>query len=116
MVYICDIKLKENKLIYFSLSNIYGIGKSQSLYVSKKLGFSKNFKNFNLSNTHIDLITYTIVNLNLIINKDLKKKYIFFLDKLTNIKHYRGIRRLKHLPVRGQRTRSNFKTAKKLNR
>lgn len=118
MAYIFDTKLKENKSIYFSLTSIYGIGKSQSFYISKKLGFSKNFKTINLSNNHIDSLTNTVINLNLImsINKSLKKKKLFFLDRLVTIKNYRGIRRLKRLPVRGQRTRSNFKTAKKLNK
>ena len=80
MAYIFDTKLKESKSIYFSLTSIYGIGKSQSFYLSKKLGFSKNFKTINLLNNHIDLLTNTVIDLNLItnINKSLKKKKLLF--------------------------------------
>lgn len=44
----------------------------------------------------------------------LKTKTITNIKTLIEIKSYRGIRHLKSLPVRGQRTRTNAKTQKKI--
>ena len=35
------------------------------------------------------------------------------LEQLVNLKTYKGIRRIKGFPVRGQRTHTNGKTAKR---
>ena len=52
-------------------------------------------------------------NSNLLINSNLKKEKIILAKKLVQIKAYRGIRRLRGLPIRGQRTHTNAKTASK---
>jgi small subunit ribosomal protein S13 len=54
-----------------------------------------------------------IENLNLLINSNLKKEKIILAKKLVQIKAYRGIRKLRGLPIRGQRTHTNAKTASK---
>ena len=54
-----------------------------------------------------------IENLNLLINNNLKKSKIMLAKKLVQIKAYKGIRKLRGLPVRGQRTHTNAKTASK---
>jgi small subunit ribosomal protein S13 len=48
-----------------------------------------------------------------LINTNLKKEKILLAKKLVQIKTYRGIRRLRGLPIRGQRTHTNAKTASK---
>ena len=60
----------------------------------------------------IKLIKF-IENLNLLINANLKKEKIILAKKLVQIKTYRGIRKLRGLPIRGQRTHTNAKTASK---
>ena len=54
-----------------------------------------------------------IENFNLLINSDLKKSKIRITKKLVQIKAYKGIRKLRGLPIRGQRTHTNAKTASK---
>jgi small subunit ribosomal protein S13 len=44
---------------------------------------------------------------------DLKKLKLLFKKKLITIKSYSGVRLMKGLPVRGQRTHTNAITAKK---
>ena len=46
------------------------------------------------------------------ITSELKKSQVFALKKLVDIKSYRGLRKIRGLPVRGQRTHTNAKTAK----
>lgn len=52
---------------------------------------------------------------NLLIEQDLKRKVHSDIKHLIEINCYRGQRHRAGLPVRGQRTKVNAKTAKKLN-
>ena len=113
MIYIFETNLSANKPIFFALQKIYGIGRSQSLKICKLLGFSKNFKLTDLTGDQIKKLIKTIENLNLIITTELKKQKSFSLKQLVNLKTYKGIRRINGLPVRGQRTHTNGKTAKR---
>lgn len=113
MIYIFETNLLANKPIFFALQEIYGIGNSQSLKICKLLGFSKNLMLIDLTDDQIKKLIKTIENLDLIITTELKKQKSFSLKQLVNLKTYKGIRRIKGLPVRGQRTHTNGKTAKR---
>jgi small subunit ribosomal protein S13 len=113
-MYILETKLPDNKSIYFSLTGIYGIGLYTSTLICKKLGFSLNFKTKNLDKDQILHMIKIINSLNLPLNNELKKLKTLSLKKLINIKAYRGLRRLKGLPVRGQRTHTNAKSSRKI--
>ena len=114
MIYILETKLLENKPIHFSLTKILGIGKYQSFLICKKLGLSYNSKLYNLTPDQIVKLIKFIESLNLLINSNLKKSKIMITKKLVQIKSYKGIRKLRGLPVRGQRTHTNAKTVSKL--
>jgi small subunit ribosomal protein S13 len=113
MIYILETNLSENKSVYFSLTNIFGIGQFQSFLICKKLGLSYNCKLLKLTPDQIVKLIKSIENLNLLINSNLKKEKTILAKKLVQIKAYRGIRRLRGLPIRGQRTHTNAKTASK---
>nr|YP_009495539.1 ribosomal protein S13 [Psammoneis japonica]AWQ64269.1 ribosomal protein S13 [Psammoneis japonica] len=113
MVYLLETKLLETKSIFFALSTIYGIGKTQSFLICKRLGFSINLKVKHLSNDQIIKILKLIEVSNLRVTSELKKIQILILKRLINIKSYRGLRRIKGLPVRGQRTHTNARSARK---
>lgn len=114
MIYIFETELKENKPIYLSLTHIYGIGKNKSLLICKKLGFSKSVKVNDLNKNKIKEIIKTCETLNYTLASDLKKTKNLILKKLIAIKSYKGLRRLRGLPVRGQRTHTNAKTSRKI--
>lgn len=81
--------------------------------ICKKLGLSANCKLSQLiPDQHVKLIKL-IENSNLLINNNLKKSKIMVAKKLIQIKSYKGIRKLRGLPVRGQRTHTNARTASK---
>lgn len=113
MIYIFETEILNFKTIVFSLQKIYGLGRYQSTLICKKLGFNKNLKTNKLTNEQIFKLIKTVEETNLKITNELKKSQIFALKNLVNIKSYRGLRRIKGLPVRGQRTHTNSKTAKK---
>ena len=114
MTYILETKLQDNKSVFFALQDIYGINKYLSLKLIKTLGFSKNLKVKLLSTNQIQQLLNLIKNSNLIVTSDLKKKHNLILKQLVFIKSYRGLRKIKGLPVRGQRTHTNSRTARKI--
>ena len=116
MTFLLETNLIENKSIFFELKNIYGIGKSKSKLISKQLGLSKNLKIKNLSNEQISQLLKLIENSNMVITSDLRKLKNSITVKLVSIKSYRGLRKINGLPVRGQRTHTNAKTARKIRR
>jgi len=114
MIYLFEAKLPENKSVFFALTSIYGINKTSSLFICKILGFSTNLKIQELSKEQINELVKTIELLNIHLASDLKKTKLSISKKLTNIKSYRGLRKIQGLPVRGQRTHTNAKTARKI--
>lgn len=114
MIYLFESKLPENKSIQFGLKYVHGINKNRAFLICKTLGFSSNLKVKNLSIIQITQLTKFVESLNFVIANDLKRLNLLDKKKLISIKSYRGLRRKKGLPVRGQRTRTNAKTSRKI--
>jgi small subunit ribosomal protein S13 len=113
MVHFFESKLPERSSIYFALTKIYGLNRSTSVSICKKLGFSVNFKVKNLSQDQINDMFKIIENSELLLTQDLKKSKLSNFKAAVNIQSYKGKRKTKGLPVRGQRTHTNARTAKK---
>lgn len=113
MVYLFESKLPENKSVHFGLTSIYGLGKSRSFLICKKVGLSLNLKIKDLSTSQIHQITKVIESSDYILANDLKRLLLLAKQRLISIKSYRGLRRKKGFPIRGQRTHTNARTAKK---
>jgi small subunit ribosomal protein S13 len=113
MIYLLESELPENKSVYFALTHIYGIGKANSFLICRKSGFSANMKVKNLSKDQIIKLIKTIETLNIELASDLKKAESLITKTLVSIRSYRGLRKKQGLPVRGQRTHTNAKTARK---
>lgn len=113
MVYLFESKLSENKSVYYGLTSIYGLGKRSSFFICKKAGLSLNLKIKDLSANQIHQITKVIESSGYLLANDLKRLLLIAKQRLISIKSYRGLRRKKGFPIRGQRTHTNAKTAKK---
>jgi small subunit ribosomal protein S13 len=116
MMYLLETKLPENKSIFFALTYVYGIGEKTSILICKKLGFSVNLKVKNMTQDQSIDILKVIDSSQLLVSNELKKFKILAIKKLVSIKSYRGLRKSRGFPVRGQRTHTNAKSARKLNR
>ncbi len=104
--------LADNKSIWIALTTVYGIGRVRSKKVLDKLkiDFMKKVKDISDKEQKLiadELKGYTLEN-------DLRREVWFAIKRLKEIKCYRGMRHNLGLPVRGQITRKNAKTAKKL--
>ena len=67
-----------------------------------------------LPDSTITALTETLSDLT--IENDLRRKVVGDIARLRDMGSYRGKRHVANLPVRGQRTRSQISTARKLNR
>ena len=113
MLYVLETKLPENKSVVFALTRVYGIGEKTAYLICKKLGFSVNLKTKDLTQEQIEELIQLVDSLNLTLNNELKKLRSLNLKTLISIKSYRGLRRVRGLPVRGQRTHTNAKSSRK---
>jgi small subunit ribosomal protein S13 len=113
MVFILDTDVRDIQPIFFVLSDVQGIGLKRALLICQKLGFSKKLKLKNLLDDEIIQIVKLIHTLNFEVTSELYNFKVFLLKRLSYIKSKKGFRLKKGLPVRGQRTRTNAKSAKK---
>ncbi len=112
MARILSIDLPMNKRVEVALVSIYGIGYSRSREILRKANVDFNAK---LKDLDVDVIN----NLRTIIEKDyslegeLRAEKRMAIKRLMDINSFRGVRHRRGLPVRGQRTKTNAKTAKR---
>jgi small subunit ribosomal protein S13 len=112
-MYIFESELSEKKRVNIALNSVFGLKKSSVRKIIKRIGFSNNFKLKNISNDQTAGLVKTINSLPIKISNDLKKHNFSILKALIDLKSIKSFRLNKGLPVRGQRTHTNAKTAKK---
>ncbi|SCU88289.1 LADA_0E09296g1_1 [Lachancea dasiensis] len=115
VVHILGKGFKGKEVIKIALaSKFYGIGLKTSETVCSKLGFYPWMRMHQLSEPQIMSITSELSNLTIEGNARAVVKENIALKR--RIGSYEGMRHALNLPVRGQRTRNNAKTARRLNR
>ncbi|MBN1633907.1 MAG: 30S ribosomal protein S13 [Ignavibacteria bacterium] len=110
MARIGGIDLPKNKRIVIGLTSIFGIGKSTSEKILKKLAIDENIKVQNLTDEQVNAIRGEIASMK--IEGSLRSEVQMNIKRLIDIGTYRGKRHRRGLPVRGQRTRTNARTRK----
>merc|ERR1712124_189650 len=101
-----------NKKIYQVLTNIVGLNSSNSRHICKKFGFQKECT---LKNLDFEQLRNYLMN-NFFLEKLLRDQISKNVKKKIDLGIYQGKRHNLGYPVRGQRTLSNGKTQKKLNK
>lgn len=109
MVRLLGIILPDDKRIEYALTLLYGIGWSKSGQILTQVGIDKNKKVGELNENELKKIT-TLIEKNYKVEGDLREEITANIKRLKEIGSYRGLRHVKNLPVRGQRTRSNART------
>ena len=110
-VRITGVNLPDNKRIEFALTTIYGIGFAEARKTLTAVAVDLNKKVKDLADTDIKKIT-DYIEKNYKVEGDLKALVQDNIKRLKEIGSYRGLRHVRGLPVRGQRTRSNARTRK----
>ncbi|MBP5301506.1 MAG: 30S ribosomal protein S13 [Bacilli bacterium] len=110
MARILGVDVQDKKAVFISLTRIYGIGQSLAKKICKKTEIDINRKMQDLTDAELNSLRNEIVKFT--IEGDLRQQISKNISILKEINCYRGIRHKKHLPVHGQRTKSNARTRK----
>jgi small subunit ribosomal protein S13 len=107
---IAGITIPDNKRLVFGLTAIYGIGLSQAARVLDSAKVARSVRPSDLKTPEENAIRQLVEALT--IEGELRREIGGNIKRLKDIKSYRGLRHIKRLPVRGQRTRTNARTLK----
>ncbi len=105
---ILGITLPENKRLEIALTAVYGIGRplAHSILDQAKVPHGLKPKDMNLEQENDIRKVVEVMKL----EGDLKREIAGNIKRLKDIKAYRGLRHMRTLPVRGQRTKTNSRT------
>ncbi|MEI7728247.1 MAG: 30S ribosomal protein S13 [Verrucomicrobiota bacterium] len=112
MARIIGVEIPGEKRIEIALRYVYGIGPTNALEILKKAGIPLGIRAKELTEQQLSQIVHAIQEGKYVIEGDLRREIGLNLKRLQVIKSYRGIRHLRGLPVRGQRTQTNARTRK----
>ncbi len=105
------INIPDEKRVETALTYIFGIGPSLAAKILKsaKIDFDKRTKN--LTPEEVNRLK-EVVEKNYKVEGELRQTIKRNISRLKEIQAYRGIRHLKRLPARGQRTKTNSRTVR----
>jgi small subunit ribosomal protein S13 len=109
---IIGVEIPANKRIDIALRYLYGIGPSNSVEILRRANIDPALRAKDLTEQQISAITHAIQEGGYVIEGDLRREIGMNLKRLQAIKCYRGLRHIRGLPVRGQRTQTNARTRK----
>ena len=107
---IAGITLKDDQQLHISLTSIYGIGRNRAREILRSLKIDDGKHADTLSATEEGAIRKAVEGHK--IEGDLKREVSENIKRLKDIKSYRGMRHSRHLPGRGQRTKTNSRTVR----
>jgi small subunit ribosomal protein S13 len=112
MARILGVDIPSEKRIDISLRYIYGIGPVNAKEILERAGIEGSVRAKDLTEAQLSQIVHAIQDGKYVIEGDLRREIGMNLKRLQGIKCYRGVRHLRGLPVRGQRTQTNARTRK----
>lgn len=111
MARIAGVDIPRNKRVEVSLTYIYGIGRTTSHGILDKAEVNPDTRVRDLSETEVTRLRQVIEKEHTV-EGDLRREVDMNIKRLIEIGSYRGLRHRRHLPARGQRTRTNARTRK----
>ena len=112
MARIAGIDIPREKRIEIGLRYIYGIGPKHSLIILTAAGVNPDTRARDLTEDETARINTAIQTAEFKVEGDLRREIQLNIKRLMDIGCYRGTRHIRHLPARGQRTRTNARTRK----
>ena len=108
---VAGVNIPDNKKLNIALGYIYGVGRSNAIVVleATKIDGSKRAKE--LTPEEVNKIQ-SFLEKNYKVEGELRQVIKQNINRLRDIKAYRGIRHMRKLPVRGQRTKTNSRTVR----
>ena len=110
MARIVGVDIPNDKPVAFSLTYVYGIGRTTARKICEAAKVDPSLRVKDLSDDQMNAIRNEVSKLK--VEGDLRREVALNIKRLTEIGCYRGQRHKKGLPVRGQRTKTNARTRK----
>ena len=111
MARIAGVDLPREKRVEIGLTYIYGIGRITSNKILAETEINPDIRVKDLTEDQIAKIRDYIEE-HVVVEGDLRRDVALNIKRLKDIGCYRGVRRRKNLPVRGQSTKQNARTRK----
>ncbi len=108
---ILGVDIPNDKKAIISLTYLYGVGPNVARELCHKAGVDGNVLARELTDEEISRIA-VIAERDYTVEGPLRRQIGQNIDRLKQVKCYRGMRHRMGLPVRGQRTRTNARTRK----
>ena len=109
---ILGITIPEDKRLEIGLIAVYGIGRSRAHEILDEVGLEYGLRPKDVSSDDENKIRTIIESSDLKVEGGLKREISMNIKRLKDIRAYRGTRHEKHLPARGQGTKTNSRTVR----
>lgn len=109
MARIAGIQLPKDKRIEVALTYVYGVGPAVAKKVLAQTKVNPDTRVKDLAETDVNKLR-DAVEKNFKVEGELRRDILSHIKRLKEIGSYRGLRHIKGLPVRGQRTKTNSRT------
>jgi small subunit ribosomal protein S13 len=111
MARIAGVTLPAQKRIEIGLTYIYGVGQTTAKKILAETKISPDIRVKDLTEAQANLLR-DVVEKQHKVEGELRREVLANIKRLKDIASYRGIRHIRALPVRGQRTRTNTRTVR----
>jgi small subunit ribosomal protein S13 len=108
---IAGVNLPVEKKADIALTYIFGIGNTRSRKILAEANVNTETRLKDLQESEINAIREIVEKKNTV-EGDLRREVSSNIKRLKEINCYRGTRHTKHLPLRGQRTKTNSRTVR----
>lgn len=112
MARIAGVNIPKEKRFVIALTYIYGIGSTTAHKICQKLKIDLGLRTHQVTEDKLAQVRALLEKEHSTLEGDLRRKVAADIKRLADIGCYRGIRHVKKLPVRGQRTHTNARTRK----
>lgn len=110
MARIAGVDIPTEKRVEVALTYVRGIGRSLANKTLKEAGVSPDTRVKDLSEEEVGRIRKVLEEKGYRLEGELSQEVALNIKRLKEIGSYRGLRHEKHLPVRGQQTKTNART------
>ena len=108
---LAGVDIPERKKILYSLQYIHGIGPKTAKEICTQAGIDPDQLASDLNDSELSAIN-ALLDSSYVVEGALRRQVQQDIQRLKDIRSYRGERHRRGLPVRGQRTRCNARTRK----
>jgi small subunit ribosomal protein S13 len=111
MARLMGVDLPRDKRMEVALTYIYGIGRTRAAALLTATGISPDLRSKDLTDDDV-LALREQIDAGFKVEGDLRREVQADIRRKMEIGSYQGLRHRRHLPVRGQRTKTNARTRK----